>query len=276
MSVTNEDILALAEGIDLPNQTETVAGGDYERPLPAEGITRLRLIEYIELGKQKKTFKGEEKWVEQVSIGFELSGPKHPAPENGEPFVIRWRDTYSMSDRAKFPKLFAKLNHTGLKTHAAQMLGEAFAGRVYHYQKKDADGKVIATYANLHSKEDGFSFKGPFREIENEDGTVERVEINVEPAKSKLRLFIFDRATKAMWDSLYIPGKYDDRQDKDGTIIPGKSKNYWQETIMAAKNWVECPMFELVSAGGETGIGDAEKPARSGNTGASADPLEDM
>ncbi|WNV48156.1 hypothetical protein Ql52_gp020 [Caulobacter phage Quill_5.2] len=274
MAYDNEAILALAEGIDLPNQTETVSGGDYERPLPAEGITRLRLIEYIELGKQKKVFKGEEKWVDQVSIGFELSGPKHPPLENGEPQIIRWRDTYSMSDRAKFPKLFAKLNHTGLKTHCAQMLGEAFAGRVYHYQKKDGDGKVIATYANLHSKEDGFSFKGPFRVIEGEDGTEERVAIEVAPVRSKLRLFIFDRATKAMWDSLFIDGRYEDRE-KDGEVIPGKSKNYWQETIMGAKNWAECPIYDIVSAGGETGIGDAEKPARS-TKAADADPLEDM
>ncbi|ATI16326.1 hypothetical protein HOS13_gp19 [Caulobacter phage Lullwater] len=272
MALDNEAIKNLAQGVALPNQTETTKGGDFERELPVEGITRLRLIEYIELGKQKKVFNGEEKYVDQVSIGFELSGPKHPPMSNGEPFVIRWRDTYSMSDRAKYPKLFAKLNYEGTKTHAAQMLGDAFAGRVYHFQKKDAEGKVIATYANLHNKEDGFSFKGPFRVIEGEDGSEERVKIEVEPVRSKLRLFIFEHATKEMWDSLFIDGHYEDKV-VDGVTQPGASKNYWQNLIRGAKNWNSCPIAGEVDAGGSTGITDAEKPSRSG---ASADPLEDM
>lgn len=276
MADGNTNIKDLVKGAiqHAPNMNEAQAGGSFEFELPGEGPTRLRLVSYIEIGKHKKIYNGDEKWVDKVALEFELSGPKHPPKEDGSPHVIRWVDTFSLSERAKFFKLFGKMNHDGTKTHMAEMLGDAFSGRVYHYQKKDAEGKVIATYANLHNKEDGFSIKGPYRIITDENDEETRVPLEVEPARSKLRVFIWEYANMDMWNSLFIDGEYEARQDAQGNTIPARSKNYWQNLIREAKNWPSCPIYAEVEGGGDTGVGEVEQPKRS-QTAADVDPLDE-
>ena len=55
-----------------------------------------------------------------------------------------------------------------------------------------------------------------------------------------------------MWDSIYIPGFYDEFKDEQGIVTrPKISKNALQDRIMSAVNWPEHPLAALV--GGSPG-----------------------
>jgi hypothetical protein len=279
---------AAAEG---PNMNESQGGGDFERELPVAGMTRLRLISYIELGKHAKTFAGEEKLKNLVYLEFELSGPKHPPKEiDGKvyPQTISMTENLSLSEKANFYKLFRRLNHTGDKKHFAEFLGaSAFIGTVYHNSTGEGDTKK--TYANLWDKTNGNSIRPPY--VDDPETGESRL-VQVDPAISKLRLFLWEFASKEMWDSLFIDGRWDDKKDDKGVVIKeGTSKNYFQNQIKKAANFQGSPIAEILFAGGEEpDLPESEAPERTddakqagvekdagaANDGADADPLANV
>jgi hypothetical protein len=263
-----------------PNMTESV-GGDFERELPAAGLVRLRLIGYIELGQHEEEYKGEKKTREKVALIFELSGPKHPPIEvNGKKIPQTKTETLSLSlnEKATFFKLFKRLNHTGECTHFAELLGRDFLGTVIHVTK--GEGADKKTYANLKD-DSGFTIRPPYVD-DPETGESRRVTVD-EPL-SPIKCFLWNFATKPMWDTLFIDGRWDDKKDKDGTVIKeGTSKNYWQNRIKSAANFKGSPIAEILFAGGtEPDLPNSEAPERSeenkqagteADAGAAADPL---
>lgn len=270
---------AAAEG---PNMNEATSGGDFERELPVEGLTRLRLVSYIELGKHEKTNKGETKVKDLVYLEFELSGPKHPPKEiDGKqyPHRISFTETLSLSEKANFYKLFKRINHTGTFTHFAELLGESsFLGTVVHNTSGEGDQKK--TYANLRDT-GGSTIRPPYQEDPN---TGESISVIAGPLLSPLKCFLWNFPSKEMWDSLFIDGRWDDTKDKAGVVTKeGASKNYFQNQIKSAKNFAGSPLQELLFAGDAlAGLPDSEAPARSEDdkqagvetdAGAAADPL---
>ena len=242
------------------------------------------LIGYIEIGKQKKTYKQQEKVVEQVQLIFELAGGKN-APRELEdgtklPHRITVTETLSLNEKANFFKLFKKLNYNGEAKHMCQLLGKHWLVNIIHSDngKEGADKRV---YANVRN-DDGYTFRPPVRIVGDElAGDAKEIPIPAPEVLSELRLFLWDFPTKPMWDSLYIPGEYEERKDeKTGKVIaPAKSKNVIQEKIKSALNWVGSPMHELLQEGdglelgelGETEVDTGTAP----ETGAAAgdDPL---
>ena len=271
---------AVAEG---PNMNEATSGGDFERELPVEGLTRLRLVSYIELGKHEKTNKGETKVKDLVYLAFELSGPKHPAKEiDGKkyPHIISFTETLSLSEKANFYKLFKRLNHTGQFTHFAELLGESsLLGQVVHNSSGEGDQKK--TYANLRDA-GGSTIRPPYQEDPN---TGESILVTADPAITPLKCFLWNFPSKEMWDSLFIDGRWDDKKDDKGAVIKeGASKNYFQNLIRSAKNFQGSPLQELLFAGDALAdLPSSEAPPRSDEdkqagveasaAGASADPL---
>jgi len=251
-----------------PNMTEAQGGGDFERELPAEGFVRLRLVSYIEIGKHSQNYNGDVKLNDKVKLQFELSGPKHPPQKIGDnlvPHIITITENLSLNEKANFFKLFNKLNHTKQYRHFSQMLGQAFVGTVVHNSK--GEGADKKTYANLRDA-NGYTIKPAFVD---DPETGEPRPVQVDPPMSPLKCFLWnasDKFLKPMWDTLFIDGKYDDKKDKDGNVVKeGRSKNFWQDTIMSAVNFTGSPIHQLLSAGGTPDLPDAEKP-----TGG-ADPL---
>lgn len=224
----------------MPNLSD---GGDYE--IPAAGIARARFIGYYEVGKHEEEFKGEKKLREKVELVFELSGPNHPPRDfNGEkvPQRITARETYGLTDRNHFLKLFRQMNYSGKATHMAELLGEPFLVEIFHTKSKD--GKK--TYANLRGP-NGYNIKGTTVQDPVSGGMVT---VDVPPAMTDVKVFLWDQACKDMWDSIYIDGEYPEQKDeKTGEVTrPAKSKNVLQEKIMAASNWPEHPLYEDVKA----------------------------
>lgn len=215
-----------------PNMQEAQkGGGDYEPP--AEGPCFLRFIGYIELGKQKSTFKGETKTKDKVRLIFEVHGKNYPPKKLDDGTLIPTRitvtETLSLSEKAHFFKIFNSMrNNRSEITHMAQMLGEGFLGRITHNT-----GKEDKVFANLRN-DAGYSIRPPYRE---DPETGESTKLKVPDAISELRLFVWDQPSKEMWDSLFIDGEYEE----------GKSKNVIQNAVLAAANFKGSPLEQLLA-----------------------------
>ncbi|WMY06764.1 hypothetical protein [Paraburkholderia phenoliruptrix] len=230
--------LLIQQGLSrLPDMRVPASHGGYQPP--AAGLAYARLVGYFELGKhEEENSDGMAVPCNKVDLIFELSGPNHQPRKLDDgtliPHRVTVQETLSFSDRANFFKLFTMMNaaHGGTATHMAQLLGKPFRVEVFH--RKSADGKKV--YANLKGP-NGYNIKGTTYQDE-ETGETKTVE--VAPALTELKAFIWDLANKAMWDSIHIPGFYDERKNDKGEVIsPARSKNVLQERIMSAKNWPE-------------------------------------
>jgi len=202
---------------------------------PAEGQCRLRFVGYVELGEQVETFKGAPRIRPKVKLVFELSGKKHPpiTLDDGTqvPRRINVELTQSLSERATLFQLFNTMNHAGEASHIAQLLGDAFIGRVYHHTFTDTQGNE-RMIARLKAKGGNYSIQPPF--YEDEDG--ETKEYSVDAPLSAPMVFFWDEPTLEMWDELYIDGEWDS----------GRSKNVIQEQLRQAVNWEGSPMWDLL------------------------------
>ena len=90
-------------------KTQSRGSSMQEYKAPPAGACMLRLVGYVEVGKHKESFQGQEKIVDKVWLVFEVSGKNYPAREiNGEkvPVRITLKETYSMHEKANFRKLF--------------------------------------------------------------------------------------------------------------------------------------------------------------------------
>jgi len=266
----------VAEHTDM-NEAQAGGGGDYVPP--AEGLVRLRFIGYVEHGVHSAEYNGKPKKEERVWLNFELSGPKHPPREDGSPQTLSFTMSKSQNEKSHFYKLFKRMNYDGKARHIAQLLGKAFLGEIVH--KKGANDKV---HANLRNA-DGYTIRSPHAP---DFDTGEMRLVAIDEAKSPLKCFLWDanpKALKAMWDDIFIDGRWDDKKDEAGNIItPGRSKNYHQERIRAAVNFQGSPICQvLFDQGGEViDLPTAAKPERTeenvqatadAKAGASADPL---
>lgn len=238
---------AAATGIDMTKAQQ--GGGDYTPP--AEGNCRLRLVGYIELGKHSKKYKGVPKIENQVELVFEVSGPKHPPTQtdNG-PVPVRIAETFNLSlnEKAGFFKLFQRLNYKGEATHMIQLLGQPFLGTIVHQKWTGADKKE-RTSASLRGA-DGYTIRPP-RVEDPESGEWKVVE--VAPAISQLRGFLWDHADLDQWNSLFIDGEYSERKNEKGEVTsPAKSKNVFQNKIRTALNFEGSPIAQILL---EKGLG---------------------
>lgn len=268
---------AAAEG---PNMNEAQKGGGGNYVPPAEGLVRLRFVAYVELGKHEEEFKGEKKIKDKVQLGFEASGPRHPPSEDGTPIRFTIIENYSLNEKAHFYKLFKRMNHEGTATHMAQLLGQDYLANVVHKTVGEGDSK--RTYANLRD-DAGYTIRAPYVD-DPESG--ERRRVTVDEAKTPIKCFLWNYASKEMWDSIFIDGMYDEVKDDDGKVIrPAKSKNVLQERIKTAINWQGSPMQEILFAGGDVATPEAAKPERTeenmqasadAKAGAAADPLDEI
>ena len=215
-----------------PNMTEaTEGGGDYIPP--AEGVCRLRLIAYVEVGKHTSNYQGQAKQADKVQLVFELSGPKHAPQEiNGEQVPYRitvyenaGKNYGPLNEKANLYKLFKAMNYDGAATHFAQLVGKEYLGTVVHKKKGD---RVVAELRN----DQGYTVRPPIYE-DPETGEAKRVA--VAPALSPLRLFLWHFADLEQWSSLFIT----------------EERNPFQKSIRQADNFVGSPIHTALLEGGQ-------------------------
>ncbi|QXP44076.1 DNA polymerase A [Stappia phage SI01] len=257
------DIAALAaKAAETEDQTQEVSHTEFDNT-PEEGLTVGRLIGYVELGKHDGgEYNGKKKPdAERVRIEFELLGPNNMITfeRDGKEVTMGQQVSVemkkSLSDKAKFKKLFKKLQYgRDDKKHIAQMLGEAYIMHIYHNKGKNAAGKEVL-YVNL-DKDGEFAISAPFQV---DPITKQKQMYNIAPATQPLRLFLWDHPVREMWDSLFIDGSREVK-NADGTTT-SVSKNWMQERIMSAKNFAGSPIHVLLSGVSAEDIAAAEEAA---------------
>jgi hypothetical protein len=245
------DAAIAAEAATSQDQNIAKKGGTFT--LPATGLVRLRLVGYYELGKKEDSFEGKPKVTDEVSLVFELSGPKHPPKVLDDGTKIPQRITVSlnksMHEKASYYKLFKAMNYKGTAKIMAQLLGEAFLGTIFHKAWKSDPTKASAQLRDPNSG--AYTVRPP---IVEDAETGESRTVNVDPPLTKLKAFLWNNPSKAMWASIFIDGQYDAVMNEDGTVkYPAKSKNVLQNRIKSAINYEGSPIADLIGAG-ELGI----------------------
>lgn len=226
------------------DQTQTKTGGGDFTPPPA-GTTLARFVDYIEVGVQKqRAYKGKEKPpAAKVYVTFELLGKNYvkEIEVEGKKKTIADRITVpltlSLHEKASFKKLFKKMlyGRQGIE-HMSQMLGEGFKVTVTHNEVGEGDNKKV--YANITDDDGNFLVDGPFKRDDLE-GT--SVKLKVPDAISDERMFVWDEPTQETWDSIFIDGEKEVKDDKTGknkTV----SKNWIQNMIIGAVNFEGSPI----------------------------------
>ena len=248
------DFKALAAAAaEMEDQTETTSGGGFEREIPPAGRAAARFVEYIELGKhERKAFKGKAKDpADSVRLTFELLGTNHvrEIEVDGEKRKIANRITIEipkiLNDKAGFSKLFDKMDYGRGNKNMAQMLGDAFLVEVIH--NVVGEGDKAKTYANLKTEAGEWTIAAPMIDVFGEDGipTGAKKQLTVPEAVGQMRMFIWNKPTRATWDSLFIDGEYETKDDKGNTIT--KSKNFIQSKIKSAVNFKGSELFNMLS-----------------------------
>jgi hypothetical protein len=223
-----------------PDLTNPNAGGGGDFAPPAEGLTRTRLVGYVEVGVHTtKSIHGAKTKPRSWQF-FELSGPKHEPKvlDNGDklPFRIRTKEIVGTHVKNGYIKLFNQLNHDGTAKNFVDLLMDyAWLAKVSHYKFKRADGKE-GVVAQLKTNQ-VYSFSPVTFE---DPATGDMRTVAVPPALSAPMLFLWDSPDLDQWDSIKIDGARDD----------GSSKNYIQDEIRKAENFVGSPIYQLLIESG--------------------------
>lgn len=223
-------------------------GGDYVPPKP--GPTRLRFVGYIEKGIHTTQWKGNDKTKSRAEFVFELSGPNHqPREFEGKkiPTLVSFTEVVGRHQKNGYMKLFKIMAQDNPEaTNFVELLGNAYRAEIVHGENtKQPDRPYINLRKDGSYTLQSTTFTDP---IEN---VVKRVPVD-EPL-SPIRVFLWDYADLAQWDSIHIEGTYDN----------GDSKNKYQEKIKTAENLTGSPIYEaLVAAGREAELIPAPKVAK--------------
>lgn len=227
------------------DQSQTKTGGDWTAPKP--GITVCRLIEYVELGMQKQNpYQGKPKPpAEEVRLTFELLSPArdiHEFEGKRSADKISFRCKKSLSNKSRFKRLFNQMDYGRGKNHMAHFLGEAFLVEVFNYEDQNKK-----TRASLFNGEGMCRIGAPLRPADPLDPNGKPTPIPVPDAISDLRLFLFNHPSTECWNSLYIEGEREVKDDK-GTVTGKESKNFIQDSIRAAVNFHGSPVEAMLAA----------------------------
>ncbi|QPC44943.1 hypothetical protein HW532_20920 [Kaustia mangrovi] len=217
---------------------------------PPAGITVGRFVEYIELGMHEQPdYMGKEKPdAEMVRVTFELLHPdknmrewEHDGEKHRHGQLLSIQLPKKMNEKAKYKRLFNKMTYGRDIKHLAQMLGEAFIIEVFHNTVKK-EGRGDVTYANL-DKDGNFGISAPYVV---DPMTQERKEYNISEPTYPIRLFLWKNPTQETWDSLFIDGTREVKQE-DGSLKQ-VSKNWLQERIQSATNFSGSPLDQMLNA----------------------------
>jgi hypothetical protein len=220
----------------LEDQTEA-KGAAFEHEVPPAGPTPARFIGYVEVGKRKqKPWQGKEKPdAEEVRLYFELNGKKHirevevDGVKKRVTNIITVKVAKKLSENAAFFKLLGKMRYgRDSVKHMSAMLGEAFLVTVVHNKNTGADGKEV-TYANLRDADGNWMIGAPMYQTDPLDADT-LVPLPVPEVTQNPRLLLWDKPSKAQWDSLFIDGTREVKDAKGN--VTTVSRNWLQEDIV--------------------------------------------
>lgn len=215
-----QEVAAVVDGGIVTDFTEITKGGG-ERKVWPEGFTLARLVGVIELGDREVTYKGEKKPpVRQLMLQFAMYSDGYTY-DDGKPGIISTMGlSMTTTEKSKLPKIFAKMQVTKAEKHFAELLGHIYLINIKHTQK---EGK---TYVNID---------------------LDDIRLGLDPVKkqwydcpaldeSLVRLFLWDKPSQAMYDSLLI-------KQQDGSPA---EKQWLRDLLVTAVNYNGSPLQRLL------------------------------
>lgn len=272
------------------NMSEASTGGGGGATPPNEGVCIATVVGYIELGlRVRKGHKGAaDRKARRARFILELSGGKNPhvLTEGENPVKIAKRININVwlpaagkqpNDKSALYKVMSAFNHSkdpAIKI-PAQLIGKHAKVVVAHEKFTNEHGEEIV-YGSVGDPVNGFRITPPQIDLTDEDG-VPTGEVRIIPAPeviSPTRCFLWEYASKAMWDSLFIDGEYEAVEAKDGKPgKPAKTKNVIQEELKTALDWTGSPMQSILADGGELDVAELVDSAPAAGTTSAEDPL---
>lgn len=206
-----------------------------------EGQVFLRIVEYVELGTQTRKTKNEQ-GVEEIKpvpnafrVGFAVFSPSGKNAEayqfeDGTPKIMRtYVQMTSRSTNSNAYKWFRAWNYTGEASTMAQLIGNVYIGKAVKEK-----GRMRIDFAAITPAMD--------------PRTGELYDVPEVP-DSVYKFFIWDDATKEMWDTLYFETK------------EGRKESFYQKDILKARNFEGSPVQAMLS-GEDISIEEDEKPSK--------------
>jgi hypothetical protein len=248
MSQNLQALLALANDAAetyVIDMSETSTGGGARR-LFKPGYAFGRFCRYIEFGKQPQEYNGKPKDPAlEFRLGFAIWGdanPSDPRPQaerpedfyhnlDGSPsFMGTWDMALGNNEKAKAKISFDKMNYKGTAKHFAQMLGEGFLLKI--------DLIDVAAKPNKPAHQrNQLDLKGTLPPFD----LISRAPYPIPVAPDDAyQLFLWNRPTIEGWDALKI----------EGTNDQGKSKNFLQDKILSAVDFIGSPLETLLRGSG--------------------------
>lgn len=247
MSILNA--IASVDVSELNDMTAVQSGGG--RGLLPKGTALVRLCSYIEFGSHIQTFDGKPKPAAPMfklsfmivgGVGLNEEGkPEKYVQEAGRyPMISTFEVPMSLHEKSKAVKYFNALNRVGNKaTHFVQKVSEqcVYALTIGHKTATSGRnaGKTVQDidYTTLQfalDQETGLPREAP--ELKEED----------------IQVFLWNQPSKAMWDSIYIEGEWEEKKDDSGKVLyPARSKNFLQERCLQAVDFDGSPLQTFLS-----------------------------
>jgi hypothetical protein len=232
MNALLAQVKAQAAAGKIKDQTAEQDSFTYEPP--AAGRSFMRFVGYVEVGKRKqKPFQGKDKPDALMArLLFELVGKKHGKEIDGKTVypILSVNIAVKGGDKAGFVKLLHKMDYGRGATHMALMLGEGFIGTVVHNVVK-VEGQPDKVYANIKDKDGNWLIGAPMLPKDPSDPMCdEMVPVAVPEATAPIQCLLWDGPTKEQWDSIFIDGTREKKDDKGNVTVV--SKNWLQEDIV--------------------------------------------
>jgi hypothetical protein len=185
-----------------------------------EGYAFGRLVAYVEIGDVVQEFQGEVKSpAPHMFLGFAIWGAGYQNEDGSPGYITTYDMSLSNNGKAKAFKLFKKLNWKGEAKNFAQLLSDGFLVKIVHHTSK-APGSKPKSIIDIEG------FLPPIDVVSQAPYTI------ADAPDSLYKLFLWDNPTPETWATLFIDGKRED----------GTSKNWLQDKVMAATNFVGSPL----------------------------------
>lgn len=200
---------------------------------PAAGKALARLVGVVEVGEHEITGgpKNIPKIKDRIRYIFELFGKKYPrqVAEDGTEYPVRLSRTITNSRHEKSTQYewVSNMDPEKKYSHPVQMIGDSFIVDIEHKEFPDGVRAFIKSV-------------GPAEKEDLDSG--EKTPIVAPEPLSELMIFLWSNPSLEMWNSLYIPGEFDNR-----------SKNVLQEMVTTALNFDGSPAAVMLNKALENG-----------------------
>ena len=189
-------------------------GGGGGGKLWPKGTVLARLVSVVEIGNRAVSFQGQAKDpAPHVTLSFAIMTNKPEYQyDDGKPGIISTFDmTLSQSAKAKTSLLFQRMNYMKTAKNFAELLGQPYMFTITHNEPKE--GQKVRANIDLTT------VAAPMNPVSGD-----MYEFPQAPDEY-FKLFLWQKPTKAMWDSLFIT----DEKNEDGS-----SRNWMQDKLMQA------------------------------------------